>query len=480
MKFEELVKQYIELLEQDKKAAEDYYKSVLFDEVCNKFSQKVKNLINENKLKKYRYLILSVGHSPEPLIMWIKALDPLMVFMLCSNETKKYIDYIVKKTGLSPTQYKFEEVNSSKATDVYEQIKEFIEKNNLLEKLEQIAVDISGGKKSMVGGCTLAASYLNIDTLYVDNEKYLDKYRKPYPGTETPVKLDDPLNVFGDLEYKLGVTKFNSRDFAGAKEVFSKIKERVAKPKPYEMSEALSDAYQALEAMEFARAITMIDKVINIAETYNIKNLPKQELKNQRDVLEPLKEIKNLNGKQILEDSKFFWHMLGYTISIAGHYYFQKKADLSALLIYRCLEMLTQYLLYKQGIYASEADYRHLNQSELLQKVNEIAGKLYPKFKPIQSLPEKVGLMDGLVILQALNEPIISKISLNEILKFTDLRNKSRFAHGYTVLSADDVKSFYYRVLRICENVWKKEKDQLNYTWRFETFVKKFDFIKLS
>ncbi|WP_256583518.1 hypothetical protein, partial [Pseudomonas sp. 2995-1] len=80
--------------------------------------------------------------------------------------------------------------------------------------------------KSMVSGCTLAANHLGIDILYIENNGHFPGHENPDPGLESPIVLEDPLEVFGDRDLRTAINKFNSEDFETAMEIFRDIQER--------------------------------------------------------------------------------------------------------------------------------------------------------------------------------------------------------------------------------------------------------------
>lgn len=480
MGFKENVEEYLRLMSIGDKTANKFYEVNLFDEVCSRFSVKFEKMCAERGARKYHYLIMPVGFSPEPLIMWIRAVKPDKCFFLHSKETEYFIDDIVSKTGLKPTQYKFEKVDSSIITETYKEIRNIIEKNGLYDKLDKVAIDITGGKKSMVSGCSLAASYLGIDTLYVDYAEYHDKYRKPTPGTEFPIFLSDPLEVFGDREINRGISKLNSGNFQGASDIFSRAKERLEKPKMCEAFEALAEGYRCMEAMNFDIAYEKLNLSADLASKYNLTNIPAFEIRNQADLLKPLQKINNVSEREMLSKPLSFWHVSAYSMAMSLYYFDQGRIDFSALLNYRVLEMVVQYLLTKRGINPSDAKYQGIDREKLIKDINEISYRLDPHREPLSKLPEKITLILGIIILQCLEDTVAKKISVEKMMKFSDLRNKSRFAHGFATLDADSVKTFYYSVEAIAEHVWNSEKESLGYKYKYPNFVKKFMFLKLN
>lgn len=482
MLFRDKVREYNKLLvssEADaKKRAEEFYYRELVDEVSELFKQKVQKA---EQIRKCRYLIVSVGFSPEPAIFWIRALTPEKVFFLCTNDSVSKLDKIVEVSGIKASKFSHETFDSNDVAGMYKEIKEIIEKNNLGGKLDQVAVDITGGKKSMVSVCALAASFFGVRTIYVDYGKNNRHTGKPEPGSEFPVIVPDPQVVYGDKELTQGVHKFNSGNFVGAKEIFASIKDKSDKPKLYEALELLAVGYTKYEAMQFAQggAYDSIQKAINIARDYKLRDFPVGALEKQLKYLEPLKKIRDFSEKEILGERQLFWYLMGYFVTLANYYGKQGKADLAGLLTYRCLEMLSQYLLRKHGLYTTKPDYSKFDEKELLEKYNEINKTIYHPFVPDTALPRKIALMAGLALLKVLGDPVIDGCDLKKILKKTDLRNKSRFAHGFVPLKEDEVKEFYFVVFKLIEQAWQADREEGS-AGNFSQLAEQFKFVELS
>jgi CRISPR-associated protein (TIGR02710 family) len=487
MDFKVKAEEYFRLLEENDVGAMDYYFEHLMDPVSEKFHEKVNVLIEKGKLKKYKYLIIPVGFSPEPLIMWIRAFQPEKVFFITTPNTTKNINEIAIKSNLRFDQVKYYEVNSSGSTEIYEQIKNIIYMDKLENSLQEIAIDITGGKKSMVSGCTLAANYLGIDVLYVDYETYNPQFRKPQPGSELPTILEDPLEVFGDRELERGIVKFNSGDFISASEIFTTIKDRVINPRIYEMYEALSNGYQDLEGLRFNQACQNINKALTISDLIRSEKLPVLKLQKQLDSIRSLIDFPYHDENRILSNKKLFWHIYGFIFFIAKHNIEHKKLDHAALLIYRCLEMSVQYLLLKHGIFSSKASFIHLGEDleELLSKINSVGPKIYgsTNYLPYSKLPKHITLMLGLQILTALEEPLVKKLNLNKLLNNIEVRNRSILAHGFQTITLEDVDPFYKTVInQVSEVMWKMERKEIGYEEKYETFqdfVESLAFVKL-
>lgn len=143
---------------------------------------------------KYDLHILLVGTVLQPLMLSVSAINSeniLLLYDLDGTAKKKDAlkDYIASyKLEIA----KCEAVNSSEPHTVFTAIKKIVEAKEWNGK--KICIDITGGKKTMVGGGFLASSILGIDTYYIDFEKYENGH--PVICTEFLNKLDNPYDIY--------------------------------------------------------------------------------------------------------------------------------------------------------------------------------------------------------------------------------------------------------------------------------------------
>lgn len=182
------------------------------------------NAINNNE---YETLILLVGFSIQPLVLSTSVIKPKKVYLLFSDETSKNCNIIqswIEKffTAKELTAPKFigsdswdnnasvYKVDSSDPEDIYKKILKIIQ----IEKANgKIAIDITGGKKTMVSGAFTAASITNTDAYYVDFENY--DGANPVPGTEFLRLQKNPVDnlmtglksIFDEIKSQNRITK---------------------------------------------------------------------------------------------------------------------------------------------------------------------------------------------------------------------------------------------------------------------------------
>ncbi|MGQ9648115.1 MAG: TIGR02710 family CRISPR-associated CARF protein [Thermodesulfobacteriota bacterium] len=415
MEFNEKIDQWKQLFKTKREEADQFYYSYVFEEIINRFLKKSKNL------RRYRFLISLLGFSPQPVILFICAIKPEKVLFIHSEETESYLDVIQQWTGIKLAQVVKEQVNSSDPTGVYKAIKGFIDSRNPKEVL----LDITGGKKAMVGGAAMAGNLLGIDTGYVDYERYLDDLRQPEPGSEYPNILKNPLYVLGDIDLEKAKEAFSHYDFRRCLEILEELDQRVEDIWGIRKLKALAEIYQAWDAFNFSKASTLLASFMNKCEN-DARFINLGQLRKNADVLTIL---------SCPEHSE-------YRILMCLNYFFganrcaeRARYDIAVFLMYRTLEMVLSAGLKEVGIEASDPSYPGWLT---VDRYNEKLQKVFEKDHYEKNLPHKVGLMDSAVILSIKGDSLVEDLNLKELKGIIELRNTSHFTHGSRVLNEED------------------------------------------
>ena len=113
--------------------------------------------------EKVEYLILSVGTSYEPLVLNIRLLRPEKLLFLCTRETEKYLEKIVKYCELEAGNYQKTIVSETDPSDIYMEIKRAFLAWGQPQKLY---IDFTGGTKAMSAAAAMAGAMINVQLLY--------------------------------------------------------------------------------------------------------------------------------------------------------------------------------------------------------------------------------------------------------------------------------------------------------------------------
>lgn len=460
----------------EREDANNYYREVVFPQVKKIFLSTQKQKVTQE----YAGLILSVGTSPEPLILSISVLSPQKVLFLCTEQSEKYLDYIISETSLSYRQVEKRLVDETNPLQIYTEIKQAWERWG---KVKSIAVDITGGTKSMVGGSAMAGSIIGAQLVYIANGKYLTSFRRPEPGTESLEFIPNPYTVFGDIEAQHGYNLYNRHDYSGATQVFMGLKDRVPDPQKFEVLAFLSNAYDLWDNLDLKRSVKLLEKVVKLVDRYSQgkKNFFLSEqraiLNYQSENLGHLSEKMPQNHRstpmELLLDLEAF-STLAFTIYHSALRKEEvKRFDVASLLLYRLLEMLEQRRLAVLGINSATPNYQALSTepATLLDKMNAIRNY------PLDSLPTKIALRNGYELLEALNDELQLKkagVSWQDFDSLTESRNLSILAHGYIFVSFDLYNGFRKMIDKLFQLFCKVEGID------YQAYLEKYRFIEFE
>lgn len=454
---------------EQRQKADIYYENILMEPIIQAFAEN-----NKAQTEPVECLILSVGTSYEPLVLNIKLLNPRRVLFLYTEKSEQYLDKVVKYCDLNAARYEKSIVHETEPLDIYREIKRAYLKWN---KPEKIFIDFTGGTKAMSAAAAMAGAMIGVQLLYVGCTNYLADFRKPDPGTERLFYIDNPLEVFGDIEIEKALTLFGEYNYAGAGERLASLKEDIPDPNiRQELSFAylLARAYEAWDALDFPAAYENLHSLNR--EIRRDRRTHRQfllmdfaeHLEQQEEILSRLIKIPGLISQkkqmEILTNPQYIIPLMFTMYMNALVREQQEKYDMATLLLYRLLEMIEQRRLSQYGLYASRMNYINISYNylqkpemehrtpeerfqQLKAEVAEIKRALYGK--PGNGyMPDQVSLLEGFVILQALGDPISMMENgrhldkLKRIRSMVHLRNNSIFAHGLGPVGRADFLKF--------------------------------------
>ena len=156
--------------------AKSFYYDMLFRDIIDSFVQR-----HEESFSGIEVLFSILGYSPEPIILTRHALRPkkhVIFYHNVGEDFEKDINpYLVR---FIDGEYSLVELKDLSFTTIYDTLKEQM----VLSPATQYAIDITGGKKSMVASASIFARDHNFNILYVDYDEYMPQLRRPLPGSE--------------------------------------------------------------------------------------------------------------------------------------------------------------------------------------------------------------------------------------------------------------------------------------------------------
>lgn len=485
----ELTEQWMQLerktLEQRRNAAR-FYDEHLMKLIEKEYLRNNQDMVFED----VEHMVVSVGTSYEPLALDICLLRPKKLLFLYTEASGDTMAKVIGYCGLKPTQYDKSLVSEVDPMDIYREIKAFYLRSG---KPGKMYIDFTGGTKAMSAAAALAGAMIDVQMVYCSTDDYLVDFRKPNPGSERLMYIENPLAVFGELEIEKAFELFDKNNYAGAKEKFSVLKDNIPDPalrQQLGFVSLLAASYEAWDALDFIPAyqnMLQLQKEIErdrkLHRDYLLMDFSRH-IDRQRAMLEHLSRIPALQEARdmpaILDDADIL-HSLVLTIyQNAKTREKQEKFDMATLLLYRLLEMMSQRRLSRYGIFTSRPDYQHAKYN--IAKFPELRGKspderlswmanryrnisetVFRK-EPDRFLPTPIASLDGFILLAAMGDPLVGgrladAISMiKRIRSMVYLRNNSIFAHGLGPVSHKDFARFRTFVFDMFRNFCGIEK----------------------
>jgi len=332
-----------------------------------------------------------------------------------------------------------------------------------------IAVDVTGGMKPMSVGLEKAAHLLGLTTIYLESEYGpgpTPGTRRPISGTQRLVIPPDPYQVFGDLEAAEAKRLYAAHDYDDAQQRFAKLAKRVPSHPHYALHAQLAMAYSQWDNFNLGAAEDQLGGLI----TTHRATLTREALQCLEDQVRLLQRIRPLcedrrprnnhamnsfAQRQVgqLKQLPVATALLAVLYANALRRRDQNRLDLASLLLYRCLELMSQQRLATHGVYTDWPRNR--------------MAQLEAEFPSLSSPQHKIVMGQGYKILQTIGDPFGADCDLERIRTGADSRNQSLTAHGFTFISEEDFYTFK-EVVDEVQAIWC-EVNNINWKKYLET-----------
>jgi CRISPR-associated protein (TIGR02710 family) len=425
------------------KERDAWYQENILPLLCEKF-----RTVDHAKLKKkYQAIVLSVGESYQPLVLSICAVQPEKIYFLHTEKTENNIDTIVDVLKLRPRQYQKELVDPVDPTAIYQSIKRILAQFDP----SSIAIDFTGGTKSMSAGMAMAAGLIGADLIYISS-KWISSIRKPEAGTEELTLVPNPYEVFGDVEMKQAEELWAQGEYNAAAEIFGSLSKRLPEHAYFQVLMKLARAYDAWSVLKLGEArdhfgfvLTEGRSILWRMRANCLKDREFSLIEQQYEIARMLAD--HVGGQTIepsvLQDYESMKHLILLLYSIGINYERRKKWGLAALHMYRTIEMVFQHRIALHGILTDSPDYSQISKTdeELIDKVNQILKKHNAAEQCWNALPSQLALSNTHVLLCALDDPIANTINVSHIRGGLYTRNYHYLTHGYLAIHEKNYSS---------------------------------------
>lgn len=455
-KLEALTQDWLNIAkENDSKSeiSDKFYFDELFPLTCKVFEQK--DYFNG---KTFEGLIMTVGTSPEPLILSIKNIKPRRVLFLYTVESEKYLDMIISLTCLKTSQFDKALIVKPYVLNIYETLQTTV-RNWQKYNIRDIAVDITGGTKSMTGGLAMAGAVLNFQLVYVDNDCFLRELRRPRPGSEFLTVLQNPYTVFGTSIEREASELIKRGDYNGAAKKYEQLAERHPVPLKYEIMYYIAKAYYEIDLLDLGNSVESLRQAIRL-EKQRSAVTDNENTRDWQKKVDSLSNLKELICKDdplaLLKDKDAITELIKILYNNADKRATLERWDSASLYLYRLIEIFEQRRLALHGIDTAKPDYKDRSQ-EYLIKFNDIRTRL--KKENYTELPQQISLLNGYIFLEILDDAftLVQRKGLNysRMDHHTLNRNNSILAHGFSFVGKEkyqNFKGFVFELLKFfCE-----------------------------
>jgi len=432
-----------------------FYRDELFPVIIESFCDKARKVLGD---RRYSKLILTAGKTQEPLILSISALAPKEVHFLVTDESEGVAKEVAKRCRLQPQKVYYHKVYLDDARDVYERVKEVCEAGTK----QNIAVDITGGTKAMVGGCAAAAAFLHLDQFYVkSNFNWFAGKSEPF--SEELVRLKNPYEVFGDVEAGIAGELFNRHLYGLAREIYERLANTTVREWEYRNCALLSAAYDYWDRFYYREARRLLKGLLTrLEQKLHHSDAVLIFLKNQGDLLvtlssnDPQKSVYALFREGELAEA-----LMLDLYANALRRKEQGRYDDGIIRLYRVLEIMSQArLAAEHGLDTGNAC---VTDGMTKRNFENLCKLVYDNRKEV---PNKLGLMDGWLLLLAMGDQYagVKDIEdLKEMMEVTQIRNASMIEHRTQGREEDDFDKFERFVLSKLLELFPDLEDRLEH-----------------
>lgn len=156
--------------------AQRYYEEKLFPEVTRQFAERYGRMLQGVDI-----LFSVLGFTPEPIILTQQALRPKRHVLFHFAKEQGRDQAVLRQLSKHLTsRFVLVELEDESFTTIYRAMLEYLSRY----PGETRALDITGGKKSMVASAAIFGRDQGFHILYVDYDQYNERIRRPQPGTE--------------------------------------------------------------------------------------------------------------------------------------------------------------------------------------------------------------------------------------------------------------------------------------------------------
>lgn len=391
------------------------------------------------------HLVSLLGLSWQPVALLARWVRPERMLIIATLRSANHpvgreasLDVVRRWSGVDIKAIDVRIVEADDEVSIYGAVKEAIARWGV--DPVRVAIDATGGKKSMSVAAGLAAYYRGAPLLYVDYEEYEDE---PLPGTEYPRLLADPFAVLGELKRDKFVAAFNACQFGRASTLLGELGPHVSDPERLEVLRQLTDAYLAWTRFDLTGSKDCArSKLAAVTESPRLIDALEPDIKRtveiQREYLDRLDAAIPILRRKNEGDFVDGFPAVVLHLAAAKRALGDGRFSEALMLAYSTIErVVTLFLWTDFGIDAKEADYAKSKIAPHINNVIDHFNKLGPdlhgrkRYRPVEKLPRQLAFMLGIQLVAVLDSSFFAGIGkLARFNTLADDRNKCEFEHG--------------------------------------------------
>jgi len=467
----ELTDEWINLLQTDQNSdALQLYCEQIIPILLPSLHEKFQKI--HNRSAKYDGLVSLLGFTPDTVVLAYQFARPETLVVLHTKETARFLESVVRHTKVPLASFFHEPFVEEPSTDIYRALEAALKR---FPKDARIAIELTGGKKTMGGALAVAAGILDIDQLYIDYKEYMPEFRKPKPEStyihlvENPMKLS--VDLFGGIEIDRAADFFNVGKYDISQALFQQAGQRMANPRIAEICADLSQFYSLWNSFNFLEALTLSASLFDQALRFSdqLTTRFRLDLNRLKEQIETIERLANEDRFSLLWN--FFF--------TADRYERNGQNDIAALLYYRTMEGVFDNALkdLHEEFDRSNPDYSLLGVelSTIQSGFTRFRKKVFKKETQQETLPSRLAMFDSLCLLGAIDNALANKINLGRLANIANIRNLSVYAHGIRPMTTQSINDMRKLATDVLEAYTEGK-----YIGNLETERSRFEFMQLT
>lgn len=401
----------------------------------------------------FKALISVLGFSWQPVALMAAWCRPERVLVLGTPDSlaldvdgDSVREAIPAASGLPAAMFSYRRLGAAEDLDIYRTVRDFIRDYDL--KPHEIAIDPTGGKKSMSIAAGLAGFLTGAWIVYVDYKEYIAEGRIPRAGSEYPRLLENPLEVFGDLEFANIKDAFARGGYDEAVGLAGILAKRLYEHREAEALGLMARGYGAWHRFDFKTAksaLSQLDDYLARFQRFGGWSWSGRVSRGLLDHLSILDSITSAmdrleNGPGLDDFSQglpLVFNHLAAAIRTLRH----GQTGAAVLLTYAALERYVDLaLVFYFGLDDESPDYGRIEPD--MDAFHAAGRALYGKSYKERSLAGPIGLSLGIQLLAALKSEMMPLDLAGDVTALIHHRNKCEYEHGLrpAVLKPKDVE----------------------------------------